>query len=187
MRIFAEGKSKMLSSLSLAAAAVSGYLVFKSGTELFSFLEMYSTPAFSLGLAKATLPVEMPPLARILARDMRAAFTFAFVFWLSGFVLALGVFLRKEWARRGACWMLYLLSAAALLLLLFPGLAIPRPLVYGGVSLAPEFNAVVRAAAFSARIAALLAGGLCLWWALALDRGGLKKEFQPAGSMKTAG
>ncbi|PJA15149.1 MAG: hypothetical protein COX65_04445, partial [Elusimicrobia bacterium CG_4_10_14_0_2_um_filter_56_8] len=109
-------------------------------------------------------------------------FAFSFFFWVSGFVLAVGIWGRKEWARRGAVYMLYLLSAAALLLLLFPWLAVPRPLFYGGISLAPEFNDAVRAAAFIARVGSLLAGALCLWWALAMDRGALKKEFQAAAA-----
>ena len=75
--------------------------------------------------------------------------------------------------------MLYLLTAAALLLLLFPWLAVPRPLYYEGVSVAPEFNAAVKAAAFLARALALLGGVFSLWWALALDRGALRLEFKP--------
>ena len=106
------------------------------------------------------------------------------LFWTSGLILALGVWGRREWARSGAAAMLYLLSAAGLLLLLFPWLAIPRPLFYGDVPLSPEFNAAVGTAALAARLGALLAGSLSLWWALALDRGGLRKEFSGTGSKK---
>jgi hypothetical protein len=135
-------------------------------------------------MVNATLPMEMPPLAMLMARHMRSSFVFFFFFWLSLFALAAGVWLRREWARRGAVWMLYLLSAAALLLLLFPWLVVPRPLVYGGVQLAPDFNAMVNAANFLARVAAAAGGALCLWWALALDRGGLRLEFKTRDERK---
>ncbi len=166
-----------MSALALAAAVLCGFMALKAARDLYTLLEVFSTPAFYLALARSTVPVEMPPLAGIIVRNVRVVFVFTVFFWLSGFTLALGVWGRREWARRGAAAMLYLLSAAALLLLLFPWFAVPRPLVYGEVSLALEFNAAVGLAAFAARVAALLAGGLCLWWALALDRSGLKAEF----------
>ena len=148
-----------------------------AGRDLLTLLNVFGTPAFYLGLAKATLPTEMPPLAGLIVRHMRLFFVFSFFFWASALALSLGVWARREWARRGAAAMLYLLTAAALLLLLFPWLAVPKPLIYGGVSLAPEFNASVGAAAFVARTAAFLGGAVSLWWALALDRGALRSEF----------
>jgi hypothetical protein len=177
--LFPAGKSRALSAGAAAAAVVSGLMAVKATGDLFTLLEAFGSPAFFLSLAKSTVPTQMPPLAGLLTRNIRSAFAFALVFWTSAFILAVGVWLRKEWARRGAVWMLYLLTAAALLLLLFPWLAVPRPLYYGGVSLAPEFNTAVKAAAFFARMLSLLGGSLCLWWALALDRGGLRKEFGP--------
>jgi len=177
MRIFPEGRSRGLSASALAAAAVCGFMAAKAALDLLTLMDVFSTPAFFLGLAQAQLPVEMPPMAVLIARNMRSVFVFALFFWLSGFTLAAGVLRRREWARRGAAAMLYLLSAAALLLLLFPWLVVPRQLVYEGLSLAPDFNDAVRVAAFFARTTALLLGSLCLWWALALDRGELRKEF----------
>ena len=178
MKLFPDGKSKALSGLALAAAAVCGLMFFKAAVDLILFLTVFATPAFFLALARSTVPVEMPPLAGLIVHNIRSVFVFFVFFWLSGFALAAGVWGRREWARRGAAAMLYLLSAAAMLLLLFPWLAIPRPLFYAGVAPAPEFNLAVAAAAFMARITALLAGGICLWWALALDRSGLKEEFK---------
>ncbi len=180
-RLFPDGRSRALSGLALCAALFCGFMAVKAVRDLLTFLAVFSTPAFFLALLHAKVPVEMPPLAGFLVNNMRFVFPFSVFFWLSGFALSLGVWGRKEWARRGAAYMLYLLSAAALLLLVFPWLVIPRPLFYAGVSLAPEFNSAVRAAAFMARMICLLGGSLCLWWALALDRSELKKEFKTAG------
>jgi len=182
MKLLPEGKSKALSGLALGVAAVCGLMGLKAARDLVILMDVFSTPAFFLGLVRATVPVEMPPLARFIVHNIRLFFIFFVFFWLSGFVLALGVWGRREWARSGAVAMLYLLSAAALLMLLFPWLAIPRPLFYGKISLSPEFNEAVLAAAYWARITSLLTGSLCLWWGLALDRGELRKEFSGTGS-----
>lgn len=178
MKLLPEGRSKGLSAVSLGAAAASGLLAVKAAYDFFTVMGVFSTPAIYLSLASAKVPYGMPPLADLLTRHIRLAFFFALAFWCSVFALAAGVWLRREWARRGAVWGLYLLSAAALLLLVYPWLAVPRPLYYAGVPIAPEFNAAVLSAAAFARILALLAGGVCLWWALVLDRGGLRGEFR---------
>lgn len=177
MKLFPEGRSKALSAGALAAAAACAAMSAQAARDLLTLLDVFATPAFYLALANSTLPVEMPPLASFMVRHMRLFFVFSLLFWLSGLALALGVWARREWARQGACWMLYLLSSAALLLLVYPWLAIPKPLFYGGISLAPEFNGAVRVAAFAARAGSFLGGGLCLWWALVLDRGPLRREF----------
>ncbi len=178
MRFFPEGKSRTLSALSLASAAFCAVMTFSAARDLLTMLVIYHTPAFYLGMAKATVPVQMPPLAGFMVRHMRLFFAFFFFLWLSGLVLSLGVWARREWARSGACLTLYLLAGAALLMLAYPWLAVPRPLVYGGISLAPRFNDAVASAAFFTRLTSFLGGGLCLWWALALDRGGLRGEFR---------
>lgn len=177
MKLLPEGKSKALSAGALGAAAACAVMAFRAGRDLLTLFDVFSTRAFHLALARSTLPVEMPPLAGFLAEHMRLAFFFSLLFWTSGLALALGVWARREWGRRGAFLMLYLLAAVALLLLLFPWLVVPRPLEYGGVSLAPEFNASVSLAARLLRLGAFAGGGLCLWGALALDRGPLKREF----------
>jgi hypothetical protein len=106
-----------------------------------------------------------------------ALFALAAAFWSSAALLGFGLWRRREWARLAAVAGLYLLAAMFLLLLLFPGLAVPAPLYYGGAEISPEFNAAVRSAAFRLRLASLLAGACSLWAALALDRGELRKEF----------
>lgn len=178
MKLLPEGKSGTLSVLALGCCAAAAVMSALAVRDLLTLLNIFGSPAFYLGLARATLPVEMPPLGAVMVRHMRMFFLFSALFWLSALVLSAGVWARKEWARRGAAAMLYLLAAAALLLLLFPWLVVPRPLVYEGVSIAPEFNAAVTAAAFAARAGAFLGGVVCLWWALALDRGALKGEFR---------
>ena len=177
MKLFPEGKSRALSALALACAACAALMSVSAGRDLLTLLDVFGTPAFLLGLAHATLPTEMPPLAGLIVRHARLFFVFSFFFWVSAFALALGTWARREWARRGAAAMLYLLAAAGLLLLLYPWLAVPKPLMYGGVSLAPEFNGSVKAAAFVTRVASFLGGGVCLWWAMLLDRGSLRSEF----------
>ena len=178
MQIFAEGRSRVLSGSALALAGLCGVMAALSLSDLLTLLRLSSTSTFFLFMSRATVPVEMPPLAGFAARHPGPLFAMAALLWLSGCALALGVWRRAEWARRGAVAMLYLLSAAALLALLFPSLIVPAPLVYDGVSIAPEFNAVVRSAAVYLRIVCVTGGGLCFWWALLLDRGALKGEFQ---------
>ncbi|OGS12154.1 MAG: hypothetical protein A2234_06045 [Elusimicrobia bacterium RIFOXYA2_FULL_58_8] len=177
MKIFEEGRSSVLSGSALALAGLCGVMGALAVSDLATMLRLSSTSAFFLFFSRAVLPVNMPPLAAFAARHPVPLFLVAALFWLSGCVLALGVWRRAGWARRGAVAMLYLLSAAAALALLFPGMIVPAPLMYDGMSIAPEFNAAVKTAAFYLRVICLAGGGLCLWWALALDRGGLRKEF----------
>lgn len=179
IKLFPDGRSRALSAASLAAGAVSGAMTLKAARDLFTLLDVFSTPAFFLDLARSTVPAQMPPLAAMLTYNIRSVFVFALFFWLSASVMALGVWRRREWARRGAVWMMYLLAAAALLLVIFPWLVVPRPLFYEGISVAPGFNAAVKTASLFVRALSFLLGSLCLWWALALDRGRLRGEFGP--------
>lgn len=178
MRLFPEGKSKGLSAGALGAAAVCALMSVRAARDLLTLLDVFSTPAFYLSLARATLPVDMPPLASFIVKHMRLFFSFSLLFWLSGLAVSLSVWARREWGRQGAVWMLYLLFAACLLVALYPWLAVPKPFVYNGISLAPDFNAAVRSAAAAVRGAGVLLGAIFLWWALALDRGRAKSEFR---------
>lgn len=178
MKIFEEGRSRVLSGTALALAGLCGVMAALAVSDLLTLLRLNSTSTFFLFLARAKVPAQMPPLAAFAARHPELLFALMALLWLSGCALALGVWRRAEWARRGAAAMLYLLSGTALLTLLFPALVVPAPLVYDGVSIAPQFNAVVKAMAFYLRLVCVLGGGLCFWWALQLDRGALKGEFQ---------
>mgnify|MGYP007068354825 FL=1 len=177
MKLIPAGGSKLLTLIAAAAACAALYMSGNALAELADFLRFYSSNLFYPALAHSKLPAEMPPLAALMSRHMLASFWFSFLFWLSAAALAVGVLLRREWARRGAVAMCYLLAGAGLMMLAFPWLVVPRPLVYGGVELAPDFNSVVRAAALLVRVTSLCGGALCLWWALALDRGAVRGEF----------
>ncbi|HBA61434.1 MAG TPA: hypothetical protein DCZ92_11585 [Elusimicrobia bacterium] len=177
-RILPEGRSRTLSLLALGLAAVSGCMAALTIGRLFLFVGMSASPSFWMGMASTTVPVEMPALAAFAAEHILIFFVVFALLWLSAFVLALGVWRRREWARGGAAAMLYLLSAAAFLVMLFPSLVVPRPLFYQGVSIAPEFNQVVTRMAQLLRIVSLCGGALLLWWGLALDRGRLRLEFE---------
>ena len=179
IRIFPDGKSKPVSALALGLAVVCGFLAAQAISDLSLMLSLYSSPAFRISMSSSTVPVEMPPLAAFVSDHMRIFFSVMALLWLSGFILALGIWRRGEWARRGAVPMLYLLSAASFLAMIFPSLIIPSPLMYAGVSIAPKFNEAVRTAALYLRIISVTCGSLFLWWALALDRGAARLEFVP--------
>jgi len=178
MKIFPENKSRRLSWVYLAAAAVSGLMALRGLWDLATMLLFFSTPLLLPFMHGAVMPMEMPPLASFMLKHTRLFFGFFPLFWTSAFILALGLLRRAEWARRGAVAMLYLLVLAALLLIVYPWLVVPSPLFYGGVPLAPEFNAQVSSAAYLTRLLGICGGALCLWWALALDRGGAGAEFK---------
>ncbi|HNW44182.1 MAG TPA: hypothetical protein PKI19_06735 [Elusimicrobiales bacterium] len=177
MKLFVDGRSRFLSGTALALAGLCGLMFALALSDLLLLLRVSSTSAFYLFLARATVPDRMPALAAFAAGHPVALCVMGVALWLSGCVLALGVWRRAEWARRGAVAMLYLLASAALLALLFPGLIVPAQLIYDGADIAPEFNTAVRTAAVYLRIVCVGGGGLCLWWALALDRGALRAEF----------
>lgn len=179
MPLLPEGRSRRLSRTALALALLSGALAARGWYLLFQALEMGASPSFPLAMARSVVPVDMPPLAAAAAYHPLFFFAFFPAFWTSCAVLAWGVWRRLEWARRGAAAMLYLLAGTAALALLFPSLAVPKPIEVGGLEPFPEFNAAVRVAAFRLRLAAGLGGALCLWWGLLLDRGPLRGEFSP--------
>lgn len=178
MKLLPEGRSKGLSACALAAGAVSCAMGAKALYDLLTMLGAFSMPTIYMSLAGSKMPYGTPPLAILMVRHVKLFFFFGALFWCSGAALAAGVWLRREWARRGAVWALYILAAASLLVLLYPWVAVPKPLYYGGLPIVPEFNSAVKTAALGLRALAFLAGGVCLWWALALDRGGLKAEFR---------
>ncbi|MDA8131400.1 MAG: hypothetical protein M0011_07850 [Elusimicrobia bacterium] len=177
MKLVPEGRSRVLSYVSLAVAAACAVMASRAAYDLLTLAEVLSTPAFYLSLVHSTLPIDLPPLAALMVRHTLPFFVFMLLFWSSGLGLSIGVLARREWARRGAVWMLYLNAAAALLVLGYPWLAVPRPLMYGDIPLAPDFNGAVRTAAFFLRLTSMLHGGLCLWGGLALDRGSVRSEF----------
>ena len=177
MQIFPEHKSKALSAAFLTGAAFSCVMAFRAFSDLADILAFFSAPVFLPAMRGSVLPLNVPPLAGFMVTHTRLFFVFFPLFWFSSLIVFLGLWRRAQWARRGAAAILYLFSLTALLLLFSPWLVIPRPLFYGDISLAPEFNSAVKTAAFYTRLLALAGGSLCLWWALALDRGSARAEF----------
>jgi len=146
-------------------------------SDLITLLQLSSTSAFNLLLARATVPVNMPPLAAFAANHPVPLFSMTAALWISGCVLALGVWRRAEWARRGAVAMLYVLSAGRGTGAPVPSLIVPAPLIYGGVSIAPEFNAAVRSAALSLRWSCMIGEGCASGGRWRSTAARLKPEF----------
>lgn len=182
MKIFPEGRSRTLSAVALALGCVCGLMAFFSGSDLILMARLSSTTTFNLFMMRSLVPVDMPPLAALAADHPLFLFILTAAFWLSGCVLSLGVWRRREWARLGAVAMLYLIGAAALLMVLFPALVVPKPFVYEGVELAPEFNAAVFKAAFILRSVSACIVLVAFWWARLLE-----KKFKPEFPVAAAG
>lgn len=143
----------------------------------FILASMFSSPGFMLGLAGATLPVEMPPLARLAAEHIRLVFIFSFLVRLDIFITGIGLMARKAWALTAFRWLFYIGAACCLLILLFPEFVVPRPYLYGGAPPAPEFNAAVAALRFKFRLTAALLGAGAFWLARRFERPEIKNEF----------
>lgn len=182
MKLLPEGRSKALSVTALTLGCVCGQVAFFSISDLILMLRLSSTSAFNLFMMRSLVPVDMPPLAAFAVDHPVVIFVLSAAFWLAGCVLSLGVWRRKEWARVGAAAMLYLVSGAALIVVIYPALIVPKPFIYDGVELAPEFNAAVFRAAFLLRSAAACLMVVALWWARLLE-----KKFKPEFPVNTAG
>lgn len=143
----------------------------------FVLASMFSSPGFMLGLAGATLPVEMPPLARLAVEHVGMFFVFNFLVWLDIFITGLGLLARKAWALAAFRWLFYIGAGCFLGLLLFPGFVVPGPYMHDGVAPAPEFNAAVTALRFKLRLIALLLGTGAFWLARRFERPDVRSEF----------
>ncbi len=143
----------------------------------FSLAAMFSSPSVLLGLAGSTVPVELPPLARLAVEHIRLVFVFYFFVSLTVAVTGFGLLLRKAWALSAFKWLFYIGAASCFIMLLFPGLAVPKPYIYGGVSLTPEFNAAVARIKFQLRLIALLLGACAFWVGRRFERPEITSEF----------
>jgi len=154
-----------------------GYHVARAAYGNFALAVMLDSPSVLLGLATSTMPVETPPLARLLVENTRLVFAFYFFISLAMFVTGLGLLLRKAWGVSAFKWLCYIGGASGFIILLFPGLIVPKPYVFGGVALTPEFNAAVTRMKFQLRLAAALFGAAAFWIGRRFERPDIMAEF----------
>ena len=172
-------RSRFVTITAVLTLLTGGFLSFSFARANFTLISMFSSPAFQLSMARATVPVEMPPAAVFLVRHTRGFFFFSLIMWLSVTALGFGVLRRTKWGRSGFTALLYLGAAVLFLLFLFPELIVPKPLFYQGVSLAPEFNAAVKADKIWLQIFCGLGTALVFWLARKFESEEIKKEFNP--------
>lgn len=170
-------KSVLVSAVAWSFIALGGWHAARAAYDNFALAVMFSSPGFMLGLAGSTMPVEVPPLARLAVEHMRLIFVFYFFASLAVFISGLGLRSRKAWALNASKWFFYIGAACCLVVFLFPGLLVPKPYVYDGVSLAPEFNAAVRHMKFQLRLMAVFPGAAVLWLSRRLEKPEVKSEF----------
>lgn len=172
---------KKTSVLVLGAAwglvLMGGYHVARAAIGNFSLAVMFESPAAMLNLANSSAPVDLPPLARLAVDHIRLLFVFYFLISLTVFITGLGLVLKKAWALSAFIWLCYLGAASCFIVLIFPGLAVPKPYIYGGTALTPEFNAAVERAKIVLRlITALLCAG-AFWFGWRFERQDIRNEF----------
>jgi hypothetical protein len=157
-----------------------GYHLARAAYGNFSLAVMFESPGAMLSLANSTAPVELPPLARLAVEHIRLLFGFYFLLSLAVFITGLGLVLKKAWALSAFIWLCYLGAASCFIVLLFPGLAVPKPYTYEGLALTPEFNAAVARAKIVLRVIAVLFGAGAFWFGWRFERPDVRNEF--AGS-----
>ena len=167
----------MVSAAAWVLMLMGGYHVVMAAYSNFSLSAMFSSPSVLLGLAGSTIPVELPPLARLAVEHIRLVFCFYFFISLAVAVTGFGLLLRKVWALSAFKWLFYVGAASCFIILLFPGLAVPKPYIYGGVSLTPEFNAAVTRIKFQLRLIAALLGAGAFWIGMRFERPEITNEF----------
>jgi hypothetical protein len=156
-----------------------GYHTARAAYDNLTLASMFSSQGFMLGLAGSKLPVELPPLARFAAANIRLMFLLYFFVSLGVFMTGIGLLLRKAWALAAARRFFYSVSAVLFAIFLVPGLLVPKPLIFDGVAVSPEFNAAVGWMKVQLRLATALLGSVFFWAALWCGRPGIKGEFGP--------
>lgn len=169
-------------SLKVSAAAwfftlLGGCHSVRAAYDNLTLADMFSSPSFMLGLASSTLPVNLPPLARLVVANIHLVFAVYLLASLGVCVAGIGLLLRKAWALTAVRRIFYAAAACCLVVFLFPWLLVPRPLVHEGIELAPEFNSAVGTMKTQLRIAAALAGAVLLLTARWFARAGIREEF----------
>ncbi len=154
-----------------------GYHVARAAIGNFSLAVMFESPGAMLSLANSSAPVDLPPLARMAVDHIRLLFGFYFLISLAVFVTGLGLLLKKAWALNAFIWLCYIGAASCFVVLLFPGVAVPKPYIYGGTALTPEFNAAVSRAKIVLRVIAALLGAGAFWSGRRFERPDVRTEF----------
>ena len=167
----------LIAALAWFFVAFGGWHAARAAYDNFALAAMFSSPGFMLGLAGATMPVEAPPLARFAVAHIRLVFIFYFIASLSVFITGAGLLFRKAWALSASKGFFYLGAACCLLIFLFPGLLVPKPYFYAGISLAPEFNAAVGHMRFLLRLTSAFPGAAFLWFSWRLEKPDVKSAF----------
>lgn len=170
-------RSVLVSVIAWAFIIFGGWHAARAAYDNFALAAMFSSPSFMLGLAGATIPVETPPLARFAVAHIRLVFVFYFFASMAVFIAGAGLSFRKAWALNSSKWFFYISAACGLLIFLFPGLLMPKPYIYAGVSLAPEFNSAVEHMRFQLRLFSVLPCATGLWLARRLENAEVRREF----------
>ena len=170
-------RSVLVLGAAWALVLLGGYHLARAAYGNFSLAVMFESPAAMLSLANSTAPVELPPLARLAVDHIRPLFGFYFLLALAVFVTGLGLLLKKAWALSAFIWLCYIGAASCFIVLLFPGLAVPKPYIYGGLALTPEFNAAVARAKIALRVSAALFGSGAFWFGRRFERPDIRNEF----------
>ena len=170
-------RSGAVSAAAWAFMLLGGYHAARAAYDNITLAAMFSSPGFMLGLAGSSLPVELPPLARLAAENIRLVFVAYLLVSLAACVTGVGLLLRKAWALAAARRFFFLAAACCFAVFLGPGLLVPKPLIRDGISLAPEFNAAVGTMKIYLRLVTALLCPAFFWAALRSGRPQITSEF----------
>lgn len=131
---------------------------------LFTFMTyvvITEDPQYKYALVTSLVPRNMPIFAEFALLHPAMMSFFAMFLAANASVISFGVQRGKAWGRVSASYFLYLLAFMALILLIFPGIAIPEKVVNGGEEF-EAFNSFVSLASAVLRVicAAITLGSL---------------------------
>ena len=170
-------KSRLVTVTAALVIIIGGFLSISFARANFTLISMFSSPSFQLSMARATVPVGMPPAAVFLVQHTRGFFFFSLIIWLSVTVVGYGVLRRRQWGRNGFNALLYLGAAVLLTLFFFPWLVVPQPFFYQGISLAPEFNSTVKIIKLWFQGCCGVGTALLFWLARKFETQAVRSEF----------
>jgi hypothetical protein len=180
-------RSAIVGAAAWAFMLLGGCHAARAAYDNLTLASMFSSPGFMLGLAGATLPVELPLLARLAAAHIRLVFIAYLLVSLGVCATGFGLLLRKAWALAAARRLFYSAAACCFAVFLVPGLLVPQPLIRDGVALAPEFNAAVGWMRIQLRFVTALLGPAFFLVARRCERPPIMGEFGLAERPARAG